>query len=389
MSSGSQDSILRYGDPLGFRTRIGASRPDVVVGAGDGCFRVAARAAEAQQKEGVLSEGDQGSTWRLTADEGATMNGHDIAPFPLGYLIAGVAGDLSSRLEAAAGRARVDLVGTAIDVSHTFGASGSFIHSTATATSEAASLDVALTGSLSAAAARSLLEEAMDTSPAIAFLREPARSSSFALTINGRQRLALGGRQSVGGDFADPFLTLKPPRPEGLQGDRAILEKPGITEIGEAPQIPFASTGKRYFTIAGRGTSLGHGRFATETWIARPGMSHFRLLSDDSPADTAPSALGLLSTGIAFCFLTQLHRYVEAQKLAIRSPRLVQQTAFTGGADVRTEVLDTHLFLNGDAPEEMHENLLNMAARTCFMHAAAAASVTPAVTLRLNGELIS
>ena len=79
MSSGPQDSILQYGDPLGFRIKSGASRPDAVVRIGHGRFKVEARAADAQQKEGVLTEGDEGSVWRLTADEGAVMNGHDLS----------------------------------------------------------------------------------------------------------------------------------------------------------------------------------------------------------------------------------------------------------------------------------------------------------------------
>ena len=47
------------------------------------------------------------------------------------------------------------------------------------------------------------------------------------------------------------------------------------------------------------------------------------------------------------------------------------------GPRARAGAVDTHLFLNGSAPDDMHENLLNMAARTCFMHAAAAARIEP------------
>ena len=385
------DSILRHGDPLGFRIRTGSLRPAVVLGAGRGGFRVEARAAEAQQKEGVLHEGADGSVWRLTADEGAALNGHDIAPFPLGYLIAGVAGDLYNRLAAAVGRRGIRLDDVGIGMSHTFGSSGSFIQSTATASSEAAAIDISLSAGIDAATARSVAKEAIDASPAVAFLREPVTDNTFALHINGRRRLALGRAGSPREDVEDPFFThARSPRPAAGGGaGPEILAKPGITENGDAAQVPFASPGKRLFTIAGRGSALGNGRFMTETWIARAGMSHFRILSDESAADTAPSGLGLLSTGIAFCFLTQLHRYVEAQRLAIRAPRLVQETEFAAGAFARAGAVDTHLFLNGSAPDEMHENLLNMAARTCFMHAAAAARIEPAISLRLNGEPVA
>lgn len=385
------DSILRHGDPLGFRIRIGSRRPAVVLGAVPGGFRVEARAAEAQQKEGVLHEGAAGSVWRLTADEGAALNGHDIAPFPLAYLIAGVAGDLYNRLAAAAGRRGVRLEDVGIGMSHTFGSSGSFIQSTATASSEAAAIDISLSAGIDVAVARSLAKEAIDASPAVAFLREPVADNTFALHINGRRRLALGRPGSSREDVEDPFLThASPPRPAaGGDAGAPILAKPGIAEGGDAPQVPLASPGKRLFTIAGRGSAIGDGRFMTETWIARPGMSHFRILSDESAADAAPSGLGLLSTGIAFCFLTQLHRYVEAQKLAIRAPRLVQLTEFAAGSSARAGAVDTHLFLNGSAPDDMHENLLNMAARTCFMHAAAAARIEPSISLRLNGEPVA
>jgi hypothetical protein len=139
-------------------------------------------------------------------------------------------------------------------------------------------------------------------------------------------------------------------------------------------------------TITGVGRALSNGEFLSETWIARPGMSHFLLRSDESPAGAAPSGLGLLSTGIAFCYLTQLHRYIDSQKLQISRPRLVQFTPFASNDQTHVGGIDTHLFLSGDAPEDLHVKLLTIAADTCFMHAAAAASVEPSIAVTLNGE---
>ncbi len=48
--------------------------------------------------------------------------------------------------------------------------------------------------------------------------------------------------------------------------------------------------------------------------------------------------------------MTQLSRYIENMKLAIRGVRLVQFTPFCGGRKAVAEPIDTHLFLNGEAP---------------------------------------
>lgn len=384
------DTLLRFGDPLGFRVRTGSARSPVVDGNGSDVFKVEARTLAAQQKEAILTEGASGSVWRLASDEGPTMKGDDIAPFPLGFLIAGVVADLYNRIRAAAARRCAVMAEVEIAMSHVFGSAGSFIRSTATASSEAVEFRIEIVGGFDAATARSIVAEAMAASPAVAFLRVPMNDNTFALYINGRRRTVVTRSNSVAADVMDPFLTYRsPPRPENPGGRADLIEKPGIVESGDAPEVPLASFEKRMFTISGTGRSRAGGEFLTETWIARPGMSHFRILSDETAADTAPSGLGLLSAGAASCYLTQLHRYIEAQKLPIHSARLVQFTRFTSGADARADSIDTHLFLNGHAPEALHLKLLTIAACTCFMHAAAVGSVEPSVVLTLNGERLA
>jgi len=51
--------------------------------------------------------------------------------------------------------------------------------------------------------------------------------------------------------------------------------------------------------------------------------------------------------------------------------------------------VDTHLFLNGDAPDDTHERLQKIAAVTCYLHATLAAAYTPEVTIVLNGRPLS
>ena len=120
---------------------------------------------------------------------------------------------------------------------------------------------------------------------------------------------------------------------------------------------------------------------AMETWLQLPGMSHFAFRSDEGGGDRAPCGLALLSAGLAFCYMTQLARYVEAMKLAVGSIRLVQFSPYANGS---AGAVDTHLFLHGEAPESVHTNLLSMAARTCYLHASIAAALPPVVKVIYN-----
>jgi hypothetical protein len=100
-----------------------------------------------------------------------------------------------------------------------------------------------------------------------------------------------------------------------------------------------------------------------------------------------------VAAGIAFCYTTQLLRYIENMKLAIRGVRMVQYAPYRlagslAGGDLAGSALpvDTHLFLNGEAPDEIHEKLQKIAAVTCYLHASLAAGLEPQVEVELNGE---
>ena len=80
------DSIEGSGYPLAFKVRNGIT-PRVVSGetpARD-VFKVEARTMGGHQKEVLVSEGEGGTVWRLTSDEGAILKGSDLAPFPLAF----------------------------------------------------------------------------------------------------------------------------------------------------------------------------------------------------------------------------------------------------------------------------------------------------------------
>lgn len=388
MSNKSKETIVQFGDPLGFKVRAGTGRSPVIVGTGTDVFKVEARTLGGHQKEAIVTEGENGSVWRLASDEGKVMKGDDLGPFPLGFFNAGVMGDIYNRVRAIAAQRGTKLAKVRIHMAHTFGSDGSFIHSTAKAFSEAVDLKIELDGEIAPDEAKQLIQAAFEASPAIALLRYPMKENTFALYINGRRRKVVEYQNSVAQDAEDPFLVYSsPPRPADADGRTDLIEKTGVVESGDAAPIPLTAKDKRFFVVAADGESRGEGgEFGIDTCIARPGMSHFKMISDESAADAGPSGLGLMSAGIGLCYLTQLMRYIDAQKLDIHSARLVQFNPFSVGSESRPGAIDTHLFLNGEAPDETHLNLLTIAARTCFMHVAAAGVTEPKLTLLVNGQ---
>ena len=115
-------------------------------------------------------------------------------------------------------------------------------------------------------------------------------------------------------------------------------------------------------------------------------MSHFAIKSDESAADRAPSGLALLSAGIAFCYMTQLSRYIDYMKYKIRHVRLVQFNPYTfdgHGGWHRTRG-HASCFCSGDESDETHEKLMRISAMTCFLHATLKAALIPEISVELN-----
>jgi hypothetical protein len=68
-----------------------------------------------------------------------------------------------------------------------------------------------------------------------------------------------------------------------------------------------------------------------------PRRDALALLSDEGTGNTAPCGLALLSTAIAFCYMTQLSRYIENIKMNIRGVRLVQLNPYVAGSNAAAE----------------------------------------------------
>lgn len=382
------DTIDMHGDPLAFKVKQGARSP--LSGSGRATIKVEARQMAGHSKEAVVTEGTEGNAWRLSSDEGVHLKGTHLAPFPLGYFNAGLQGDLYGRIRTLAEARGIKLDGVEIKVGNHYWLTGSFIQGTGEGHADEPDMDVCVTSSASNDAVKALVAAAMDASPAVGFLRTPISGNTFALYVNGRRREVHGVANSPGGDASDPYRTYKSaPRPFDPKARGDLILKTGRVEAG-TPQLAGAIViNKLIRNVHGEGASLANGLYECDTWLGMPGTSHFKLTSDESGDAAAPSGLALLSAGISFCYMTQLARYIENMKMNIRAVRLVQFSPYHAGAKGVAEPVDTHLFLNGEAPEETHLQLLTIAARTCYLHAAAKSPTEPKLRIIHNGAEVA
>jgi hypothetical protein len=248
---------------------------------------------------------------------------------------------------------------------------------------------------------RALVRGAVAASPALAALRTPMRNT-FAIYVNGRRRTVDSLPASDAPDAADPFRVYPtPPRPLAGAVDFPDLIVKGRNEPGTRPPSPASPTGRVVRPVIGDSRLVDPaGVVETDTYLGLPGSTHFAIRTDERPGlghggDQGPSGLACVAAGVAFCYTTQLLRYIEHMKLAIHGVRMVQSTPYrlTGslaGGDLAGEALpvDTHLFLNGDAPEVIHGRLQRIAAVTCYLHATLAAAFAPEVSIELNGRML-
>lgn len=372
--------------PLAFKVTQGQKRSPVLDGSGHDVFKVEARQLVGHQKEAIVTQGAGGSGWRMVSDEGKQLKGSDLAPFPLGFFNAGIQGDLYRRLRALALRQGIAIEALRVGLINGYGLTGSFVHGTGEGHADPSEIEVRLTTSASAERVNALVASALDASPTIAYLRTAMSTNTFALYINGRRRQVEGVPASSATDAVDPYrVYTRAPAPLSKQGRRDLIEKAPQQESGEAAVMPPSNDKRISWYVHGAGAPMNDAAmFEVDTWLGRPGASHFRLRSDEGQADVAPSGLAMFSAAISFCYMTQLSRYIENMKMRISGVRLVQFNPYTSGERAAVGPIDTHLFLNGEAPEETHLKLLTVAAHTCYLHAAAKAALEPKLRVILN-----
>lgn len=382
------ESIASSGFPLGFKVRHGKTRSVAVTGTGRDVFVTEARHfAALHQKEAVVTEGTQGSAWRMASDEGLHIKGDNLAPFPLGFYNAGLQADLANRIRTLAKARGIALQQLKISCVTGYSMTGSFYKGDGMGDAEPARVQVAARGNINVSGLRALVDDAILASPAFAAMVEPL-ANTFALYVNGRRRAVTTMAASTAIDATDPLKTYTAPPPPLPGAVSDLITKTGITRDGEITiAIPAAQPGAPIVRqVEGHcDVDLASGATHSTVCLQLPGMSEFSFLSSEGAGDSAPSGLALLSAGIVFCYMTQLSRYIDYLKLDIRQMRLVQYTPFAcDGTRGTAGAVDTHLFLHGGASDDVFETLMRIAANTCFLHATLRAALPPAVSVNVR-----
>lgn len=392
------DSIDGSGFPLGFRVGAGRSHPiGDTEGEGRVVIKVEARALNGHQKEAIVSEGEGDAAWRMVSDEGPYLKGSDLAPFPLGFFNVGLQADLLHRLQVLSTAAGIALDSVELELDNLYSFSGSFFKGTGQGVGEVADVRFRIRSQAPADAVNAIVHRAIAASPAMAAMRSPLKNT-FAMYVNGTRRAVGGGHASSASDVTDPFKAHKrPPRPLPLPGDVAEIITKLPVAVGISEVMP--ESGAKFELKV-----LGSSRFVagttiteSQTTLERPAGSHFKMKSDElSGRRVAPSGLAYQAAGVSFCYMTQLLRYAEYLKYKVSEIRIVQLNPYriSGSAKDGTltgsaEPVDTHLFLDGDEPDDVLEKLLIMGAQTCYLHAALGVALEPNVTIELNGEKLS
>jgi hypothetical protein len=310
---------------------------------------VEAAVIEGHRKLALVHLGTAGGSWCLASDEGAYLRGTDTAPAPLMYWAAGVHADFLGRADQP-GSATFDF-GYAV--------SGSFAQGGARG--EAFPPQLRFDGDVaSAVLARSPLFQAM----------QQRLVNTFALYVNGRRRPVTGLAPSGSPDAEDPFLKHGAAPAAIAQPQSELIGKEPLDPAAKIFSMP-ASTGGLKFGSRVDGELRG-GLVHSKVSFPRIPASIFSFTSD-MEGKRAPSGLAYAWAGVAFCYLTQISRYIEARKLRVSSARLVQRGPLSGP-------VDTHLFLNGSEDDAQMQTLLAMGAGTCYLHATLGAALTPVLS---------
>lgn len=392
------DSIDGSGHPLAFKVREGR-RADCVVGIAPArdVYRVEARKIFGHQKELIVAEGGDGSTWRLTSDEGPNLKGTDLAPFPLAFWNAAMQADYVNRLRHLSRVRGLRVAIERVDLLNQYYFSGSFFRGTGQGTAEAVDVRITLASDAAPRDVAALLDDALAASPVHAAFATPLQNT-FALYVNGRRVPVSRVASSTQPDQRDPFKAhAGAPQPlAGADDLQPIIARLPMDPAEGAPRV-IPPEGRVPIPIAGYGAPVvPDGVFAATTLPAGPG-SRFRILADERPdAESAPSALAHAAAGIAFCYMTQLTRYIEHREHRVRAVRMVQTLPFTlsgdGTAGTLTggvEPVDTHVYLHGEEPDAVMQNLLEVAENTCYLHAALRSAIPSRVVATLNGAPLS
>ncbi|MBT4721671.1 MAG: OsmC family peroxiredoxin, partial [Rhodospirillaceae bacterium] len=123
--------------------------------------RTRVRSLTGMQKEVIVEYGPTGTIWRMASDEGAGLNGTDLAPFPLAFFNAGLLSSYMSEVQALAITKGLDAAGVHLSLKNSYAMHGSATAGTIQGASEPAELHLSPPGGADAAAWMEILRHAV------------------------------------------------------------------------------------------------------------------------------------------------------------------------------------------------------------------------------------
>ena len=391
------EDISKNGYPLGFLIKKAESNTNGL----NKTFTSHTRQMDILQKESIGYEGDLNSTsFRLTSDEGKHLNGTDLAPFPLGFFNASIHGDIVGTIMKQAASQGLKIDNIDCEVLNSYYLTGSFVKGDGKGHAEPTTINLDITTSENQDDIKNLILSASKMAPVLAGLRTPLKNT-FALYANGRRKDLSSLNESSKTDAEDPYQQYKvEPSPSNSDNysDRMIVKtgevSAGTVEPVDGYNVPKSQDGnaenpkfnKIIRTIVGKSSTNANSKIVeVDTVLGLPGMTHF-VISSDIDGIIAPSPVNVMGAAISFCFLTQTHRYIHHQKFAIEGLRMSQYATFKENSDGTVEMmpLDTHLYMNGTAPDEHNEKLIDMSERTCYLHATLCEALEPKININFK-----
>ena len=391
------EDISKNGYPLGFLIKKAESNTNGL----NKTFTSHTRQMDILQKESIGYEGDLNSTsFRLTSDEGKHLNGTDLAPFPLGFFNASIHGDIVGTVMKQATLKGLKIDNIDCEVLNSYYLTGSFVKGDGKGHAEPTTINLDIATSENQDDIKNLILSASKMAPVLAGLRTPLKNT-FALYANGRRKDLSSLNESLKTDAEDPYQQYKvEPSPSNSDNysDRMIVKtgevSAGTVEPVDGYNVPKSQDGnaenpkfnKIIRTIVGKSSTNANSKIVeVDTVLGLPGMTHF-VISSDIDGNIAPSPVNVMGAAISFCFLTQTHRYIHHQKFAIEGLRMSQYATFKENSDGTVEMLplDTHLYMNGTAPDEHNEKLIDMSERTCYLHATLCEALEPKININFK-----
>ena len=370
LESSGKPLFFKVADPAAAGVRVPENRRGAAL-------RVVARSLALMQKEALILSSTTGAAWRLASDEGAYLMGDDVAPCPLAFMSTGMVASFTEEIVALARLRGIRLPGLRLIQDNYYTMEGSALRGTMAGGALPVDLSMEVESSEGPEALGGLLEDAIAASPVSALLRN-ALPSRFTLTHNGRE-VRTGRVAPIGGPTEPwPEECFEKARP--ATGDWVTLvQKNGMSpKTGEAT----SSSGSSYAAEQSRRLHLRaicslrpDGLKAIEQQLLNPHGSIFHFLSEEGPQagglGRAPDALTYVSAGIAFCFMTQFGRYAKIVRKDLSHYSVIQDTHFSpgGGREAAADAVETRVHLESGEDDEFARAILDMAERTCFLHA--------------------